>query len=173
MRRLGILAVGVILGGCATLPYTTPQATAELKNAKGEAVGTVAILEDEGGVRFFADTQGLPAGKHGIHIHAVGKCDPPEFTSAGAHFNPTGKKHGISNPQGPHAGDMPNLDVGADGRGQLHYVLREATLGSGPTSILGGEGTAVIIHANADDYFTDPTGNSGGRIACGVIKKAS
>jgi Cu-Zn family superoxide dismutase len=171
MRALWILALGFTLGGCATLPYTNPQATADLKNAKGEPVGVVALLEDEGGVRFFASVRGLPAGKHGIHIHGLGKCEPPEFTSAGGHFNPTGKKHGLYNPQGPHAGDLPNLDVGADGTGQVHYVLRGVTLGSGPTSLLRGDGTSVVIHANADDYSTDPAGNSGARIACGVIQK--
>ena len=172
MKTLWILAAGLMLGGCAMLPYTNPQAIADLKNAKGEAVGVAAILEDEGGVRFFADVRGLPAGKHGIHVHAVGKCDPSEFTSAGSHFNPTGKKHGMYNREGPHLGDLPNLDVLADGTGQVHYVLAGVTLGSGPTALLGGNETAVIIHAGADDYSTDPTGNSGGRIACGVIRKA-
>ena len=162
-----------MLSGCAMLPYTRPQAIADLKNAKGEAVGVAEIFEDEGGVRFFADVRGLPPGKHGIHIHAVGKCEPPEFTSAGAHFNPMGKKHGLLNPEGPHAGDLPNLDVLADGTGQVHYVRTGATLGTGANSLLEGNGTSVVIHANADDYSTDPTGNSGGRIACGVIKKAS
>ncbi len=171
MRGCWILAMGLLLGGCATLPYTRPQATADLKNAKGETVGTAAILVDEDGVRFFADARGLPPGKHGIHIHAAGKCEPPEFTSAGAHFNPTGKKHGLYNPEGPHAGDLPNLDVAADGTGQVHYVLHGVTLGSGPTSLLGGDGTSVVIHANPDDYGTDPAGNSGARIACGVIQQ--
>ena len=171
MKGFWVLAAGLMLGGCATLPYTTPQATADLKNANGEPVGTVAILEDDGGVRVFAVARGLPPGKHGIHIHAVGKCEPPDFASAGGHFNPMGKKHGLANPEGPHAGDLPNLDVGADGAGTVHYVLAGVTIGSGPNSLLGGNGTSVVIHANPDDYGTDPAGNSGARIACGVIQK--
>ena len=103
----------------------------------------------------------------------MGKCEPPEFTTAGSHFNPEGKKHGLSNPEGPHAGDLPNLDVAADGTGQVHYLATKVTLNPGPASLFDADGTAVVVHANADDHFTDPTGNSGGRIACGVIQKAS
>ena len=173
MRRLGIFAAGLMLAGCATTPFQNPQATAELKNAKGEAVGVARLWEDEGGVRFYADVRNIPAGKHGLHLHAVGKCDPPEFTTAGGHFNPEGKKHGLANPDGPHAGDLPNLDVAANGTGQLHYHVRRVTLGAGPASLLDADGTAVVIHANPDDNTTDPTGNSGGRIACGIIGKVS
>ncbi|MBI2114289.1 MAG: superoxide dismutase family protein [candidate division NC10 bacterium] len=172
MKRLWIVLVGVLFAGCATLPYARPQATADLKNAKGDVVGTAALWEDEGGVRVFAEVRGLPPGRHGIHLHAVGKCDPPEFATAGAHFNPEGKKHGLANPQGPHAGDLPNLDVAADGTGQVHYLARRVTLAPGPASLLDADGTAVVVHAGADDHVTDPTGNSGGRIACGVIQKA-
>ncbi|HSC72104.1 MAG TPA: superoxide dismutase family protein [Candidatus Methylomirabilis sp.] len=173
MRRLGIFVAGMMLAGCATTPFQNPQATAELKNAKGEVVGIATLWEDEGGVRFYADVRNLPAGKHGLHLHAVGKCDPPEFTTAGGHFNPEGKKHGLANPEGPHAGDLPSLDVTANGTGQLHYLVRRVTLGTGPASLLDADGTAVVIHANPDDNITDPTGNSGGRIACGVIGKVS
>lgn len=172
MKRPWLLVVGLILGGCATLPYVRPDAMADLKNAKGEVVGMAALWADEGGVRFFADVRGISPGKHGIHLHAVGKCEPPEFTTAGAHFNPEGKKHGLRNPEGPHAGDLPNLDVAPDGTGQLHYVARRVTLGAGAASLFDADGTAVVVHANADDEFTDPTGNSGGRVACGVIGKA-
>lgn len=172
MKRLGLLLAGFLLSGCATSPWFTPQATADLKNAKGERVGTAAFWESRRGLRFFADVRGIAPGKHGIHLHAVGKCDPPEFTTAGAHFNPHGKKHGLSSPEGPHAGDLPNLDVARDGTGQLHYIVPRVTLAEGLASLFDADGTAVVIHANPDDEFTDPTGNSGGRVACGVLTKA-
>jgi Cu-Zn family superoxide dismutase len=103
----------------------------------------------------------------------VGKCEPPDFASAAGHFNPEGKKHGLLSPQGPHAGDLPNLPVAADGTGQLNYVARGVTLGSGSGSLFDADGTAVVIHAGPDDHKTDPAGNSGARIACGVIQKVS
>jgi len=168
-----IVLAGVILGGCAAMQYGSPQATADLKNAKGEGVGVVKLWEDASGVRVLAQVRGVAPGKHGFHIHAVGKCEPPEFTSAGGHFNPGGKKHGLKSPEGPHAGDLPNLEVGADGTGRIEYVTKLATLGSGPVSLFGPNGTALVIHAGADDDMTDPTGNSGGRIACGPMRKAS
>ena len=172
MKRLGILILGLLIGGCASLPYARPDATAQLKNAQGTMVGVAALSEDEGGVRFFADVRGLPPGQHGIHLHTAGKCEPPDFTSAGSHFNPAAKKHGLMNPDGPHAGDLPNITVGADGTGQLNYLVRGVTLGSGAASLFDAPGTAVVIHAGPDDYRTDPAGNSGARIACGVIQKA-
>jgi Cu-Zn family superoxide dismutase len=173
MKRLGILAPWLLIGGCATLPFSRPDATAQLKNAQGNVVGVAVLRQDEGGVRFFADVRGIPQGQHGIHLHAVGKCEPPEFTSAGGHFNPAGKKHGLANLDGPHAGDLPNLSVGPDGTGQLNYLVPGLTLGSGAGSLFDAPGTAVVIHSGADDYRTDPAGNSGARIACGVIQKAS
>ena len=103
----------------------------------------------------------------------MGKCDAPEFTSAGAHFNPAGKQHGFKNPAGPHAGDLPNMEVGADGKGHLEYVTTQVTLGAGTTSLLDADGTALVLHAGPDDDVTDPTGNSAGRIACGVLRKSS
>jgi Cu-Zn family superoxide dismutase len=173
MKRLGILILGLLIGGCASLPYTRPDATAQLKNAQGTMVGVAALSEDEGGLRFFADVWGLPPGQHGIHLHAAGRCEPPDFTSAGGHFNPAAKKHGLMNPDGPHAGDLPNITVGADGTGQLNYLVRGVMLGSGAGSLFDADGTAVVIHAGPDDHRTDPAGNSGARIACGVIQKAS
>jgi len=173
MKRPGMLVLGLLIGGCATMSYLRPDATAELKNAQGVVVGFATLSEEQGGVRVFADVRGLPPGPHGTHLHAVGKCEPPDFTSAGGHFNPAGKKHGLGNPDGSHAGDLPNIAVGADGTGQLNYLARGVTLGSGAGSLFGADGTAVVIHAGPDDYWTDPAGNSGARIACGVIKKAS
>lgn len=173
MRQHSLIVLGLMLSGCATMQAGSPQATAELKNAKGEAVGSASFWEDANGVRVAAQVRGISTGRHGIHVHAVGKCDPPEFTTAGGHFNPGGKKHGLKTPVGPHAGDLPNLEVGADGTGRLEYANRRVTLGSGPTSLFDADGSALVLHANPDDDTTDPTGNSGGRIACGVITKAA
>ena len=173
MKRLALFVAGLTLSGCATMQAGTPQATAELKNARGEAVGTASFWEDASGVRVVTQVRGIPAGKHGTHLHAVGKCDPPDFTTAGGHYNPGGKKHGLKRSDGPHAGDLPNLEVGADGTGRLKYVTTLVTLGPGPTTLFDADGTALVIHANPDDEATDPTGNSGGRIACGVIVRAS
>jgi Cu-Zn family superoxide dismutase len=118
------------------------------------------------------EARGVPPGLHGFHIHAVGKCDPPDFSSAGQHFNPTGKQHGALNPAGSHAGDLPNLNVGPDGVGRLETTTEQITLGTGPTSVWDADGSALVLHAAPDDFKTDPTGNAGARIACGVITKA-
>ena len=173
MRLLPLFGAGLMLTGCATMPAGSPQAAAELKNAKGEAVGVVGLWEDSNGVHLTTQVRGIPAGRHGFHIHAVGRCDPPDFTTAGGHLNPGGKKHGLKSPSGPHAGDLPNLEIGTDGTGRLEYVARLVTLGAGPTSLFDADGSALVIHAGPDDETTDPTGNSGGRIACGVLTKPS
>jgi Cu-Zn family superoxide dismutase len=107
-----------------------------------------------------------------VHIHAVGRCQPPDFASAGGHFNPTGQEHGVLNPRGPHAGDLASVTVGADGRGRLETTTEMVSLLSGPTSILDPDGSALVVHARGDDFRTDPTGNSGDRIACGVIRRS-
>lgn len=171
MRALTVFVVGLMLASCATMQYGSPQATSELRNAKGEVVGNASFWESVEGVRVIAQVQGVAPGKHGTHLHAVGKCDPPDFTTASGHFNPGGKKHGLKNPAGPHAGDLPSLEVAADGTGRLEYVTKLVTLASGPTSLFDADGSALVIHANPDDDVTDPTGNSGGRIACGVVSK--
>ena len=171
MKGVWVVVAGLLLGGCATLQYGTPQATAELKDARGKTVGSASLWESAEGVRILARVRELPPGLHGIHLHAIGKCDPPDFSSAGGHFNPAGKQHGLRNPAGPHAGDLPNLEIAADGRGELNYVTRLVTLAPGPTSLFGPQGTAVVIHANPDDGITDPSGNSGGRIACGLLSR--
>lgn len=160
--------------GCAglTQPAAVPvTATAELRNAQGQPVGNATLSEVGGGVRVIVEARRLPPGAKGVHIHAVGKCDAPEFTTAGGHFNPANKKHGLDNPDGPHAGDLPNITIAADGSGRLESMNERISLGSGSNSILDADGAAIVIHAAADDFKTDPTGNSGGRIACGVITK--
>lgn len=172
MNRVGILALGLLIGGRATLPYSG-QAKVELRNAKGDVVGVAALWQDDAGVRVLTDVRGIPPQQHEIHLHAAAKCGPPDFTSAGGHFNPTGKKHGLVDPERPHAGDLPNLDVAADGSGQLHYTISRATLLGGLGALFGPDGTAVVIHAGPDDHRTDPAGHSGARIACDVIRKAS
>jgi len=123
-------------------------------------------------VRVEVAAVGLPPGVHGIHVHAVGKCDPPEFKAAGPHFNPAGRKHGLESPAGAHAGDLPNLTVGPDGKGTGVATAKGATLGTGPDGLFHEGGTALVIHAAADDMKTDPAGNSGARIACGVVERA-
>jgi Cu-Zn family superoxide dismutase len=150
---------------------TAPEAVAHLMDAQGNEVGTAELDQEGNGVRIKVDVKGLPAGSHGIHLHMVGTCTAPDFASAGAHFNPTSKQHGLSNPNGPHAGDLPNLEVAADGTGEAELTNDRVILGEGVNSVFDADGTAVVIHADADDQVTDPSGNSGARIACGVIQK--
>ena len=148
----------------------TPPATADVKTADGKDVGTVTLTQTRSGVRLSGSLKGLPAGEHALHMHSVGKCEPP-FTSAGPHFNPAQKKHGKLNPEGHHAGDMDNIVVPASGNLALKMVNKDITLEKGkPNSVFQEGGTAVVIHAAKDDYTTDPTGNAGDRIACGVVK---
>ena len=125
--------------------------------------------EATGGVLVSVEAKGLTPGLHAVHIHAVGKCEGPGFTSAGGHFNPAQKKHGLKNPQGPHAGDMPNMYVSKDGIGRFEVLNDNITLGPGDRSVFDADGSALVIHVGVDDYATDPTGNAGDRAACGVI----
>jgi len=173
MRPLALLVTLLFAAaGCAAMQPAATTATAELRNPQGQPVGTATLTEVAGGVRIVVEARGLPPGEKGVHIHAVGKCDPPDFMSAGAHFNPDGKKHGLQNPEGPHAGDLPNITITAAGTGRLETTNNRITLGPGPTSLFDADGSALVIHAAPDDMKTDPTGNSGARIACGVIVRA-
>jgi Cu-Zn family superoxide dismutase len=142
-----------------------------LKNADGKEVGTATLTPGKGGVKVHVKVADLPPGKHGIHIHAAAKCEPPDFKSAGGHFNPAGKKHGLKSPEGAHAGDLPNLVVAKNGKASSTFTARSATLDEGEGSLFGPDGTAIVIHADPDDEKTDPAGSSGARIACGVIEK--
>jgi Cu-Zn family superoxide dismutase len=143
-------------------------ASAVLKDASGKDVGKATLTVAPSGVLVNLDLAAVPAGEHAFHIHAVGKCEPPDFKSAGPHFNPDETKHGLLNPEGPHAGDMPNLHVPADGKLQVEILDPAVTL-SAEAALLDADGAALVIHAAADDYKTDPAGNAGDRIACGVI----
>jgi Cu-Zn family superoxide dismutase len=173
-RIAGAGAIGLALGGCALLsPQASPgrKATAELRTADGRSVGTAVLTEVRAGVHIVIEVRGLPPGPKAVHFHEVGRCEPPRFTSAGDHFNPEGKQHGLQNPAGPHAGDLPNLAVGEDGTGRLETVNPRVSLGAGRATILDGAARAIIVHSSPDDHRTEPTGNSGARLACGVVEK--
>lgn len=175
MKRMGLwaaLAASAIgLGGCATpadhARYMAGKfrAQADLRNAAGEQVGTALAEEVDGAIRVMVEARGLPGGEHGTHVHTTGKCEAPDFASAGPHWNPTTHQHGKENPAGPHAGDMPNLSVGADGADRTIFTLSAGTF----QQLMDEDGAALVIHTGPDDYKTDPSGNSGGRIACGVF----
>ncbi len=171
-RFMALVVVAVLAGGCAgMMPAGARSATARLADAKGQPVGTAVLNQVSGGVRIVVEVKGLPPGEKGVHLHAVGRCEPPAFTSAGGHFNPRGRQHGLQNPQGPHAGDLPNIVIGPDGAGRLEALNDRVTLGEGDASLFDADGTALVIHAAPDDHRTDPTGNSGARLACGVVVK--
>ncbi|HEY9899362.1 MAG TPA: superoxide dismutase family protein [Pantanalinema sp.] len=162
----GVMTVGVAAAGAAS-----PTAGAVLRNAQGAEVGTATLTEVQGGVRIVLKAQGLPPGVHAMHLHAACKCEGPEFTSAGPHFNPDAKKHGRKNPAGPHAGDLPNIQVGQDGAVTVDVVASGVNLGEGSHSLLSGAGTSLVIHAKPDDEVSDPAGNAGTRIVCGPITR--
>lgn len=162
------------LGTAALAVSLTAQAkplTVALSDAAGKSVGTATITGTKKGVSIALKLTGLPAGMHAIHIHQTAKCEAPGFTTAGGHFNPDMKKHGMKNPEGHHAGDMPNFTVKADGTAKATVTDNNVTFTDGPNSIFTSGGTALMIHAAADDMKTDPTGNAGARIACGLIVK--
>jgi superoxide dismutase, Cu-Zn family len=170
MKALGTLTVSATLLALAAVSAAAQSAKATLKNADGKEVGTAALTETPAGVLIRLTVNGLPPGERAFHIHGVGKCEPP-FTSAGPHFNPGGKKHGLMASEGHHAGDMPNLHVPANGEIVVEVLNPEVTLEKGkPASLLGGQGTALVVHAGKDDYKSDPAGDAGGRIACGLIE---
>lgn len=169
-RPVLLSCVAAALLGLAALPAAAQSASAPLMNAEGKEVGSANLTQTPQGVLINLSVKGLPAGEHAFHIHAVGKCETP-FTSAGGHFNPGGKKHGIKSPDGQHAGDMPNLHIPQSGDLVVEVMNSQVTLEKDkPNSLFDADGSAIVIHAGSDDYKSDPTGEAGGRIACGVIK---
>ena len=172
MRLTTPLLAAALLSACA---YPEPRGGTPmpLVNSAGQAVGTVTAWETEGGVGLRLQAAGLPHGVHGIHVHAVGRCEGPKFESAGPHWNPASRKHGLSNPAGPHGGDLPNVTVAANGTLSATLTVPAASLSPGPGSLLDGDGAALVLHAAADDNVTDPSGNSGDRIVCAVLQPTS
>ena len=172
MRFRSLMLAGAIVMGTSAFAQTaTTKAHANFIDAKGNKVGAATLTQTPKGVRISVNVTGLPAGVHGIHIHTAGMCQGPNFATAGGHFNPMMKKHGKDNPDGQHAGDLPNFNVGANGKGKATITASMVTLGDGMNSLFHAGGTALVIHAGPDDYKTDPAGNSGDRIACGVVEK--
>ena len=171
-----VLATAGVLPGCssdATGPRIAASAVATIRDAAGAAIGTATLQEDDAGtVRLSVTVAGLTPGEHGIHVHAVGSCaasGATAFGAAGGHFNPHGKAHGLANAGGAHGGDLPNLVVGADGRGTFQATTDRLTLTAGAASLFDADGAAIVVHAGRDDQTSDPAGNSGARVACGVI----
>ena len=173
---LGAAVIVAVASACSSLQQrrnSVAQAAAIMYDINGAPIGTADLWQDANGlVNVEIASLALPAGTHGIHFHAVGKCEggSTAFSTAGAHYNPLGKEHGLDNPRGPHAGDAPNIVTPPGGVGKVEFSTGRVTLTPGTTSLFDADGSAIVVHANADDQITQPSGNSGGRIACGVVR---
>jgi len=142
---------------------------ADVRDPAGMTMARATVSQSGDSLRVRVEAMGMRAGTYGAHVHTTGRCDPPDFTTAGPHWNPTGQQHGKNNPRGMHKGDLPNLSVGTDGRGSFEFTIPSASISGGANALMDSDGAAIVVHASADDYRTDPSGNSGGRIACGVL----
>jgi Cu-Zn family superoxide dismutase len=181
-RHIVFVAVVVIASACQTRTYQTsggdlaiadPRGEIVMRSAAGKMLGTLQAFRIDGGVRVVGELDGLPTGGHGIHIHETGRCDPPAFETAGAHYNPMNRRHGLQNPEGPHAGDAPNVQANGAGRVRVDLNFSAVTLNDAArTALWDADGSAIVIHESLDDQKTDPSGNSGGRIACGIVERA-
>lgn len=173
MMSGALLLMGGMIAGPAMAATHPARATAGLTAADGTDKGTAEIIETPKGLDVTIHAYGLKPGTHAAHVHTTGICTPPAFTSAGGHWNPTHRQHGMDNPEGMHMGDMPNMEVGADGTGELKFTIPGGKLTKGPNALFDADGAAVVIHGGPDDMRSDPAGNAGPRVACGVLSLAS
>ncbi len=165
------LAAAMSLSACATYSGSgAPAARADIRNAWGSVIGEALAYQRGSDIEIKVGVSQLAAGTYGTHIHMVGQCDAPKFTTAGAHWNPMGRQHGLESSMGPHGGDLPNLVVGGNGAGSISFRIPAQSV-TGPGGIIDTDGGAIVVHAGPDDMKTDPSGNSGDRIACGVFRQ--